>query len=248
MQSRLAVVLCALAVAACGGAEETPGFTPSSAEGLWKGTTSTNRTLTGLVLDDGAAWIFYTTANPPTAFTGFIQGSTAAQAGTLTSTSAMDFNFEAPPGARALSMAGNFTTRQTLTWVSNYSNPISSTTNNTVYSAAAEPTQPLAVAAGSFNGTAGVFPATQGMGAVTLVLSVDGTVSVTTAGCTFLGQRSPRATGSVFNLTLTLSGTTCALPTPLTGIAFFDIDANRLYLAATNPGRNAAMLFVGAKP
>lgn len=250
MQSKLVVVLCALAAAACGGGDgSAPGFVASPAEGLWIGTTNTNRTLNGLVLDDGKAWIFYTAVNVPTSFSGVIQGNTTAQAGTFTSTDAVDFNFEATPSVRSLSIAGEYAARQTLSWRSTYSNPILVTTNTTTFRAAAEPTQPLAAAAGTFSGT-GAFAAPQALEAATLVLSATGTLSGTTAGgCAFTGTRLLRATGSVFNLNFNFSGPPCALPnTTLTGIAFFDVGNNRLYLAATNPARTAAMLFVGAKP
>src|SRR6185312_12270436 len=38
-----------------------PQSTATSAEGLWTGSTSTGRTVGGLVLDDGSYWVFYTT-------------------------------------------------------------------------------------------------------------------------------------------------------------------------------------------
>ncbi len=50
----------ALSASASGCGSQTPASTPSNtAEGLWSGTTGTNRTLTTAVLDDGTYYFFY---------------------------------------------------------------------------------------------------------------------------------------------------------------------------------------------
>lgn len=44
----------AMTAGGCGGeSDSTPAPTVSSAEGLWSGSTTTNRTIAGVVLDDG---------------------------------------------------------------------------------------------------------------------------------------------------------------------------------------------------
>jgi hypothetical protein len=59
------------AAVACGGGygesnvSSLPQSTATSAEGFWRGTTPTHRTVGGLVLDDGSYWVFYTARGDP---------------------------------------------------------------------------------------------------------------------------------------------------------------------------------------
>jgi hypothetical protein len=56
----------AIALSASGCGDQTPVLTSANtAEGLWFGTTNTNRTLTAAVLDDGTYYFFYSVAANP---------------------------------------------------------------------------------------------------------------------------------------------------------------------------------------
>lgn len=105
----LAFALAATLAACGGGSGEDPrsdGQVATTAEGLWKGTTSTGRSVNGLVLDDGAYWLVYTLPNDPTVIVGAIQGTSTSSGGKLTSNDGRDFNFEGF-GATDFSFSGN---------------------------------------------------------------------------------------------------------------------------------------------
>ncbi len=61
IKSYILGLLLVVSLSACGGDGDTPTPPPAiasatSAEGLWTGTTDTNRTVKALVLDDGVYW------------------------------------------------------------------------------------------------------------------------------------------------------------------------------------------------
>lgn len=105
-------------LSACSGAGDTSPPSPAplpaaSAEGLWAGTTDTNRTVTGVVLDDGVYWFLYSVGAKPSIIEGVLQGDSNAQDGALTSLNAKDFNVEQPvTPVRNTTINGSYTTKQ----------------------------------------------------------------------------------------------------------------------------------------
>ncbi len=67
-------------------------------------------------------------------------------------------------------------------------------------------------------------------------------------GCTFVGTLSPRTYGHVFHQAVTFEGGPCRDGTEtVTGVAFYDASAHRLYSAALNSARTNSAIFVGTK-
>ena len=92
LRRRLTVLGIAIALSASGCGEQTPVVPPAtSAEGLWIGTTSTNRTLTAAVLDDGTSYFFYSVSANPNQIAGVLQGLGVSDKGNFTSTNTKDF-------------------------------------------------------------------------------------------------------------------------------------------------------------
>src|SRR3569832_1546317 len=89
--SLLLVICFTSVVAACSSGSSDNSSTPTlppaatSAEGLWNGTTSTTRTVGGLVLNDGSYWVFYTAIGNPTVLAGLVQGTGTSNLGAFTS-------------------------------------------------------------------------------------------------------------------------------------------------------------------
>ena len=88
------------APAACGGGyhesdvSPLPQSTATSAEGRWTGTTRTGRTVTGLVLEDGSYWLFYTARDNPHILAGLVHGTGTSHSGSFGSSTTRDFNLE----------------------------------------------------------------------------------------------------------------------------------------------------------
>ncbi len=74
--------------------QSPPPPTTGTAEGLWRGTTNTGRSLTGLVLGSGEYWLIYSAAGNSAVLAGALQGNGTSQSGRFTSSNGIDFNFE----------------------------------------------------------------------------------------------------------------------------------------------------------
>ena len=84
-----------------------PQLTVPSAEGLWRGTTSTSRLITGLVLEDSSYWVFYAARDNPSVLAGLVQGTGTSLAGSLGSSNTSDFNLEGA-GIRTATLSGTY--------------------------------------------------------------------------------------------------------------------------------------------
>jgi hypothetical protein len=240
-------LLLLISLSACsGGTGDTstpPAAPPSvaSAEGLWFGTTNTNRTVTGVVLDDGVYWFLYSVVNDPTVIAGVVQGDSSSQHGVLTTSNATDFSVERIPLILNPSVTGNYTTKQQVSGTITYPDP-PPVTFTTTYDSDYESAPDVSTIAGTY------------MGPVALNETVSVTVSSTgditgqsLTGCTFQGSFKPRAQGNVFDVTITFGPqNACSNKNAtVTGVGFFRAD--RLYSAALNNDKTNGVVFVGTK-
>jgi hypothetical protein len=254
----------ALAVVACGGDDGDTTTVPTTtvpttttaptstetAEGLWVGTTDSNRTVTGLVLDDGTYYVLYSQVGNPTIVGGVVQGSGTSNNGSFTSTDARDFNMEGM-GVLDATVSASYTVRQSLGGTVMYGSG-DATTFVTTYDSQYDLTPSLAALAGAYGGQVAL---SQGVEYADVTISESGTVTgVGMSGCTLTGSVSPRSSGNVFNISITFGPAPCYFAgQTFTGHAYYDSDVaeqrlyQRLYAAAPNATRTDGVMFIGEK-
>lgn len=237
-----------LALAACGGSGNS-GTAPApviSAEGLWTGSTSTARTVTGIVLDNGTYWLLYSQPNLSALTAGFVQGTGTSLNGSFSSSDGLDFNISGQ-GINNATVSASYATRQSFNGSVTYPNLNSTYTFTSAYNADYDKTPSLSAIAGNYVGIASVAGSHE---ALTMVINPQGLVAGTgTSNCQYAGLVVPRAKGNLYDLSLVISGSSCATGTSsVTGIGYFDAGAKRLYLAALNSARSNGLVFDGIKP
>lgn len=232
---------------ACGGGYAESDFsslphpTATSAEGRWTGTTSTDRTVAGLVLEDGSYWLFYTARENPTVLAGLIQGTGTSHSGSFGSSNTRDFNLEGT-GIRAATMHGSYVPNKsflgTIAYVTGDTERFTST-----YDADSEVATNLTQVTGTYTGLG------TDNHMVTVTVDAAGTFSGhATDDCTVAGTLSPPETRNVFGTSMTFGGGACGTGTEtVTGVAFYNAASNRLYSAGLNKARTTSYLFLGTK-
>lgn len=235
------------APAACGGGysesdvSSLPQPTATSAEGRWMGTTSTGRTVAGLVLEDGSYWLFYSAKDQPNILAGLVQGSGTSHSGSFGSSNTRDFNLEGT-GIRAATMRGSYVPNKSFDGTIAYFNGDRESFTSTS-DADSESAPNLTLVAGTY---AGLRADNQ-----TITMTVDSTGTLSghsTDGSTVAGTLSPRGKGNVFHTSVTFGAEACGTGTEtLTGVAFYDVATQRLYIAALNNARTTSYLFLGTK-
>ena len=235
------------APAACGGGyresdiSSLPQPTANSAEGRWTGVTPTGRTVSGLVLEDGSYWLFYTARDNPNILAGLVQGTGTSHSGSFGSSNTRDFNVEGT-GIRAATMRGSYVPSKsfdgTIAYVTGDNESFTST-----YDADSESAPNLTLVTRTYSGIR------TDNHQVTVTVDAAGTLSGhSTDGCFLAGTLSPRTTAKVFHTAVTLEGGACREGSEtLTGVAFYDASTQRLYSAALNNVRTSSFLFLGTK-
>ena len=245
-------VSCVLALAACGGggagggnggAAPVPG---PSAEGLWIGSTSTSRTLTGFVLDSGTYWVLYSVPHVSALIAGVVQGTGTSVDGSFSSSDGMDFNVEGQRINNA-TVSASYVPKQTFTGSMTYPTTNPAFTFTSSYNSDYDQIPSVSAVVGTYTGIASVAGSDE---LTTIVVSSPGVVAGTgTGGCTFLGTAVPRAKGNLYDLSVVFGGGNCSSGTSaVAGIGYFDASAKRLYIAALNKSRSNGLIFVGIKP
>jgi len=235
------------AAVACGGGygesnvSSLPQSTATSAEGFWRGTTPTRRTVGGLVLDDGSYWVFYTARGDPNLLAGLVQGTGTSHSGSFCSSNTGDFNVEGV-GILTATMRGTYVQKNSFNGTIAYRRGGTSSFTST-YNPDYERVPNVNVMVGSYSGRLATSQT------VTVTVSSAGTLSGhSTDGCTFTGSFSPRAKGNVFNVAVTFGGGPCGNGTDtVNGVAFYDAATRRLYSAALNNARTNGFIFVGMR-
>lgn len=248
IQSCMLGLLVLVGLSACsGGGDDAQTAPPAAlpaipAEGLWIGTTSSNRTISQLVLDDGIYWALYSEVGAPSILAGLIQGNSSSLNGVFTSSNAKDFNLET--GILNATINGSYVAKQSLNGTIVYQNSPQVTFTAT-YDSDYELIPDMNAVAGTYTG---FVTATE---TVTVAVSSSGAITGNSdTGCTFSGSFSPRAHGNVFDVTVTFDGQPgCSIGTEtVNGIGFYDAGSKQLYSAALNSTRTNGFVFIGTKP
>ena len=208
------------APAACGGGyregdvSSLPQPTATSAEGRWTGTTSSGRTVVGLVVHDGSYWLFYSATDNPNVLAGLVQGTGTSHSGSFGSSNTRDFNLEGA-GIRAATMRGSYVPNKSFLGTIAYFNGQAESFTSTS-DADSESAPNLTQVGGTYVGLRA------DNHTVTVTVESAGTLSGdSTDGCTVAGTLSPRAKCTVFQTSMILEGGACGTGTKtVTGVAF----------------------------
>ena len=236
-----------LSASGCGGDQTSDQNTtlPSArtAEGLWAGTTNTNRTLTTAVLDDGTFYFFYSFAVNPNQIAGVIQGTGTSNNGNFTSPNTKDFGIGV--AVQDATISADIAARQFLNGSISYSGA-GTVTFTSSYNTAYDTVPTVASLAGVYTGQAG---SSGGVQTANVTTAADGTFTGTEqSGCTFTGTVTARARGNVFDQSITFGGAPCFFSgSTFRGIVYFDIPTRRLLAVAPNSLRTDAAIFFGTK-
>jgi hypothetical protein len=225
-----------LALGACGGGggNETQENPRRSAEGLWIGATATGRTLTGLILSDGKAWLFYSEPNNSARLAGVVQAPGTSNKGSFASGSARNLDVQ-DNSVRSATLSASYTAKTSFSGSITFSfvDVISFTTT---YGLAYDSIPDLANLAGRHTGRA----ALPGRFA-DIDFSVDGSGAITgVTPCNFSGLFTPRSHANVFDAAMTFSDPSCAgagFAEALEGIAFFD--GGKLFIGVLDGNRES---------
>lgn len=239
---RIATAALAALLVACGGGGDGGSGPAATAEGRWTGTTGSNRSVTGLVLAQGAYYMLYSSPGYPGVLGGVVLGDGTTAGAGFTSSDALHLNLEGLGPLRA-SVSGTVAARQA------YDGTILSTgippvTFSSTYEAEFERTPRLADLAGSY---AGQLASARGKQPATLTLADNGTMSVSSNGCTATGALEPRSDGNAYDLGLVFGAAPCPFSGQvLRGIAFRRGADGRFFAVAPNAERtDAALLTMG---
>lgn len=216
-----------------------------SAEGLWRGTTSTSRTVTSLIIDNGQYWMIYSAAANSSSTAGVIMGSSASSDGQITALGGRDFDFETG-GLYFLALNGTYTARSRLQGTLTYADaPGAAVTFDTSYDGNYDTTSSLATLAGAYTGSGKTINSLDAN--TRFNITTNGQISGTrTDGCTFTGLATPRPTGKAYSITLNFNSSACINGTLFTsGYAHFNPSTRQLYSVTRNSSNNDAFVFIG---
>ncbi len=198
--SRASLFLAALStglLVSCGGGGDSPAPVPApapapapappppaSAEGLYIGATSTNRTVTGLVLDDDSFYVLYSSVGNPAVIAGVVQGNGTSNNGSFSSSNARDFNLEGL-GVLNATVSASYNAKQLLNGTVSYTSG-GPTTFTSTFDAAYDTAPSIAALAGTF---AGQVAFSQGVENANVTITSSGALNgVGASGCTVSGR------------------------------------------------------------
>jgi hypothetical protein len=240
-----AILVTAMAMAAsaflvgCGGGGDSTPTTANTGEGFWNGSSSTGVNVSLAILETGETWGIYTSND---AIVGALKGATTFNGNQLTG-AGTDFNIPSRSVNQG-SYSGTFSSKNSISVKTSNGSTFSGT-----YVSAYDQPASLSTVAGSFSGS-GVTGNTTAQASIVGITSA-GVVTSSGNGCTASGQTKPRASGkNIFDLTITFTGTNCALGNGAvtTGIAYYDAANRQLLAMALNSAKTDGFIFIGNKP
>ncbi len=244
MAKVIPVLVFATLITACngGGDSSTTPVTPTpvvTAEGFWSGVSTTGFDVDLAILENGETWGVYSIGNT---IYGAVQGATSSS-GTTLNGSGKDFDLSAgtvTPGT----YSGTFAAKTSINMTFSRGGGLNGT-----YQPFYDQPASLTSLSGTFTGSGA--SGNTSSSSVSVGISSLGVVSATDSGCSIAGTVIPRASGkNIFNVSVTFTGTTCALGNGSTanGVAYYDSTTRQLLVLALNNAKTDGFIYIGTKP
>ncbi|MBS0345262.1 MAG: hypothetical protein JSR69_02275 [Proteobacteria bacterium] len=219
---------------------------PDTAEGMWFGTSDAGASIYGVILNDGGFYAVYSARDDKTLIDGVITGTGQSNSGSFTVKEAVDFNFSGS-SATQLDISASYFAKSSLRGLLSYA-----TRETKSFTAQYNPVYEQPASASLATGTyAGNVISAAGRQSAFMTLQANGTVTgvVAESECNLSGTATPRGAVNVFNLSLTLRGSSCPFGSDnLAGIGFYDIPSKQFFIAAPNTTRSNGLFFQGVRP
>ena len=227
---------------ACGGGGDdstTTATTTLSAEGFWSATTSAGADFTLAILENGETWGVLGDGD---SIIGVLYAN-ATTSGSSISGTGTSFNLVRRTAVQG-TFSGTFAPKSTLSVTTNDSTAI-----NASYDAEYDRPALLSNIAGTYSGEGlSVLSTVQ---SIPVTIAADGSISSPVdPNCTASGSVAPRPSGkNVFNVSVTFTGTNCALGngTTTTGVAYYDTADQSLLVLALNAAKTDGFIYAGLK-
>lgn len=226
--------------------QSPPPPATGTAEGLWRGTTNSGRSITGLVLGSGEYWLIYSATGNSAVLAGVLQGNGSSQSGRFTSSNGVDFNFEGS-GNRPVTIDATYVAKTSFDGAVSYTGPTSeqrfASTYDIEYGLEAR-IGPWLVATFKGTGYTGLTEYTE------VTVDASGALTgVSASGCRFSGTLTPSTDGNYYDVKVTFQGGACVSGTStFAGVAFFEFYPRRLSSATLNAVRTNSFVFIGQAP
>ena len=232
------VMSLALGLSACGGGgggsdpsvpKQEVKTTNAPTAGLWEGTIGNGRSVAGIGLKSGDFYFLYTVENNPYYIAGMVSGTLESKAGSVTSTSATDFNLEFRE-VYPVYISASVKEKDSLSGYARYnSDGTISNTFSTKYNALYEEEASISKIAGTYYGNIAFYniidPITK------LTINEDGSFSSRTLnGCYISGKFTPLQGENAYEVATTFGGSPCGNPNrKVNSVGFFDRRSGVLY-------------------
>lgn len=250
----LAVFALTLTLVACGGGGGGDGINLSptprrgTAEGQWQGSNFNingggQRSIGGVVLNDGSYWFLYSIVGNADVVGGLIQGSSTSSAGNFISSDGASYSFDNAGSVSDFSVSGTYAGQSSLGGTLNFT-PSGSATFTSAYDGNYDLARNLATVAGTYSGTGAFAPRAPNTGAqsfaTTFTVANDGAISGTYAGCPFSATLTARASGNVYDMAFN-SLLPCSVFS-LAGVAVYQSNSLRLGLRSADRSTGVAVV------
>lgn len=226
----------AISLAGCGGGGSS-AVSNVSPEGLWSGTSSAGYTVNAFVLDNNEVWSIYT-AN--SIIYGAAYGAATVDGSSIT-VSGTDFSFLLNQ-AFSGSYTGTVSAQSSMTL----------TSATSTVTLAYEPQYTTPATAAAIAGTWTYFGRSTNYQLTPNTFTIDssGNFTITEATCTTTGSFVPRPGGKwVYDLSLTSTGSLCAVPGAASGVGYLNTSAtpNQFVAMGLNTAKSDGLVVVGNK-
>jgi hypothetical protein len=207
-----------------------------TAEGIWDGTTSTNKSALLIVLENGETWAVYGKGEDSSET---LFGHTTSNNGHFSGS-----GFDVIGDTVITNFAGTFASKSNLNLKVGSGETITAT-----YNPDYDQSPPaLSAIAGNYSGQA--LTTETRFQPISTSISSSGTIHIpTTAGCSATGTINPRATGkNIYDVTVVFKGQRCAVGNGETmrGIGSYDANVGQVMLLALNSDKSDGFIFLGA--
>lgn len=229
-------------LAACGGGGDdstTTATTTLSAEGFWSATTSAGTDVTLAILENGETWGVLDNGS---SITGVLYGNATTNGSSISGTGT-NFDLVSRTVGQG-TFSGTFAPKTTLSVTTSDGTAI-----NASYEAEYDQPALLSNIAGTYSGEG--LSGLSSVQSIPITIAADGSMSTPVdPNCTASGSVTPRPNGkNVFNVSVTFTGTNCALGngTTTTGVAYYDTVDQSLLVLALNAAKTDGFIYAGLK-